>query len=412
MDSKQAYLDPDYAGGAPDSEVKNIDQLLPHAEGTQMEYTDQQKELIDKFREANKEFVLEIEGHYFHTDVYLTRFLAARNWDMEESSKLFREAMTWRKENNVANIAEICEKSPYFNMLTEYWPTSSLKGNNFFTFDNTPIAYDGLGAIDSNIVNIVPPKDLLNFHVYCIELLEKKFALQYKRYGHIKGAIMIMDLAGLSMDSLSLIDLLKQMTYIDENYYPCCLRKAVIVNAPGIFTVFWGLIKSFLDVTVQKKIEVFSDSKQTVEYFKQIIPPKFLLEEFGGECPYKLQSRGGSCKELGKSYPMVEGQIRKVVLGRSGNYDHKIEHAEDSKLLIKWEFTADDLVKFGIIYRKKHGEKEKEELVKVTKAKNCHKQKITGQFEAQSAGCYYVQFLNDAILSETVLSYNLSWEKV
>jgi len=323
------YNDPENCFGILDDEVKDISQILPPLYFDNMR-SEKENEILKKFREEVKEYVLDSPDSYLQTDLYLSRFLMARDYKIPESKIMFINAMKWRIENDVANISERFEKNVYFKILTSYWPASMMmKDHHFWTFDNSPVAYDRVGIIDPQIVNIVPPKELIEFHIYCIELLEKTFQMQYKKYGFIKGAVMILDLEGLNMDLLSMMDVLKPIIYIDENYYPCCLRRAIIVNAPSIFSIFWNLIKAFLDERVQRKIEVLgSDAKQNETYLKQLIPSRFILPEFGGDCQYKFP-KAGPCKDLGLNVPMLEGQVRKIVLQRNAFYKHKIEFISD-----------------------------------------------------------------------------------
>jgi hypothetical protein len=60
---------------------------------------------------------------------------------------------------------------------------------NHWTFDNTPVAFDLAGKIDPGILNIVPQQVCVQFHIYCIELLELKFAMQYQKTGDITGML-------------------------------------------------------------------------------------------------------------------------------------------------------------------------------------------------------------------------------
>lgn len=60
--------------GILDDEVKNIDKELPRLPS--FKNPDQKKKaLLDQFREQVKDHIQEIEGHYFHTDIYLARYI-------------------------------------------------------------------------------------------------------------------------------------------------------------------------------------------------------------------------------------------------------------------------------------------------------------------------------------------------
>lgn len=403
--------------GILDDEVKNIDAVLPPLVSWKTVLQDQKKkELVDTFRAQVKEHIVEIEGHYFHTDLYLARFLDARDWQMKESVELFVQAMTWRKKNDVDNAIVNFEASPYFQLLMSYWPATIMwKERNYWTYDNTPVAIDLAGKIDPLILNLVPQSVCVQFHIYCIELLERKFAMQYQKTGDISGAVMVLDLEGMSMDTMGLMDTLKEITFIDQNYYPSSLRSCLVINAPTIFSIFWTLAKSFLDERVQKKVVVYSasDRQRMQEYFKSIMPARFIPTIYGGECAAEFNP-GGSCKDLGKSNSMAQGQVRKVILSRNAYYDHMVEHKPPSdprKLLLKWEFACEDQIRFGLMYKKNAAdEKEKpQQLLKFAKLKNTHKQKAVGEYVAENGGAYYLSFHNDTFLYETAVSYHFSW---
>lgn len=64
--------------GILDDEVKNIDAVLPPLVSWKTVLQDQKKkELVDTFRAQVKEHIVEIEGHYFHTDLYLARCVSS-----------------------------------------------------------------------------------------------------------------------------------------------------------------------------------------------------------------------------------------------------------------------------------------------------------------------------------------------
>lgn len=66
------YDDEKNVSGILEDETKDISQLLPPLEFPT--WTEKEKEIIAKFRESVKEHIIEVEGHYFHTDFYLSRY--------------------------------------------------------------------------------------------------------------------------------------------------------------------------------------------------------------------------------------------------------------------------------------------------------------------------------------------------
>jgi hypothetical protein len=61
--------------GILEDELKNIDVQLPPLPSWKAILQDQKKkEIVAAFREQVKDLIVTIEGHYFHTDVYLARY--------------------------------------------------------------------------------------------------------------------------------------------------------------------------------------------------------------------------------------------------------------------------------------------------------------------------------------------------
>eukprot|EP00057_Strongylocentrotus_purpuratus_P006351 XP_011660825.1 PREDICTED: SEC14-like protein 2 [Strongylocentrotus purpuratus] len=66
--------------------------------------TESHKEKLKKFKE-NVADILKPE----HNDVLLLRFLRARKFDLNKTEVMFRNDVTWRKENNIDTILETFE---------------------------------------------------------------------------------------------------------------------------------------------------------------------------------------------------------------------------------------------------------------------------------------------------------------
>ena len=65
---------------------------------------------------------------------------------------------------------------------------------------------------------------------------------------------------GLSHFTGQVKNLLSKITSVDQNNYPEMMGKTVIINAPGMFKMVWGMVKRFLDARTLSKIEVCSPS--------------------------------------------------------------------------------------------------------------------------------------------------------
>jgi len=93
----------------------------------------------------------------------------------------------------------------------------------------------------------------------------------------------IMDLNNVSLRYFYQVkDYILQATKISQDYYPECMGKFYIINAPYLFTTVWAVIKPWLDEVTVNKIQFMSTGHKEV-LLKQIVAEN-LPAEFGGSC--------------------------------------------------------------------------------------------------------------------------------
>jgi hypothetical protein len=78
------------------------------------------------------------------------------------------------------------------------------------------------------------------------------------------------------------------MIGIDSKHYPETLGRMFIINVPTIFSVPWAIIKPFLDERTQRKIEVFSSVSAWKKRLREVVEPRDLPVDFGGELPVQV----------------------------------------------------------------------------------------------------------------------------
>jgi hypothetical protein len=66
--------DPENISGILEDEVKNIEEYLPSLPWP-AGFNEKEQAQLNQFREAVKDHIHHIEGHYLHTDLYLSRYI-------------------------------------------------------------------------------------------------------------------------------------------------------------------------------------------------------------------------------------------------------------------------------------------------------------------------------------------------
>ncbi|PIA17446.1 CRAL/TRIO domain-containing protein, partial [Coemansia reversa NRRL 1564] len=128
---------------------------------------------------------------------------------------------------------------------------------------------------------------LFEFHFLMQEFINRTIFPECSQLAgrEISQQVVVFDLAGISIGMLSHIpalNMLREMLSKDQLYYPECMYRTYIVNAPSMFVTAWKMIRSWLDPRVISKIHILSKD-HTGELLKQI-PAANLPSFLGGNC--------------------------------------------------------------------------------------------------------------------------------
>ena len=127
---------------------------------------------------------------------------------------------------------------------------------------------------------------------------------------------LVYDMAGLSLwpDPAGLA-LFKDVMHIDATFYPECLGKHFIINAPFIFSAIWRLVRSWLDPVTAGKIVILGSNYQAK--LLEVIAPEQLPVEYGGTNSFVLE-RPRAEPEAGRGFMAVFDAARVAVLKATG----------------------------------------------------------------------------------------------
>ncbi|KIO27078.1 hypothetical protein M407DRAFT_243441 [Tulasnella calospora MUT 4182] len=242
---------------------------------------------LDKFKKELQE-----EGSFVadkHDDATLLRFLRARKFDLPKTKLMWDASEKWRKEEAVDQLLHF--DFPEGPEVMKYYPQYYHKTDK----DGRPVYIEQLGKLD--IVAL--------YKVTTQERLVKRLVSQYEQFLHerlpatskvvghpVETSCTILDLGGVSlMQFYKVSDYVQKASNIGQNYYPECMGKFYIINAPWMFSSVWNLIKPWLDEVTVAKIEIIG--KDYKPQLLQQIPKENLPKEFGGECQC---SGAGGCQ--------------------------------------------------------------------------------------------------------------------
>lgn len=356
-----------------------------------------QKALLDQFRDAVQDCKLPDTS-----DVYLLRWLIAREYDLIRAEKMLRNSLEWRRKHRINTILEDFE-SP--EVLKKYYPAGCVGRDKLFG----PVYVVRYGMADlKGILLSVKKKEYLN-HVICVvEESIKIVKVQPQRFRRSPDALVqstiIFDLEGFSMRHITYKPAMEtaiQLIQLYEANYPELLYRVFVVNAPKVFSIAYSMLKPFLHERTKNKIQIFShDSKQWKAAILTTVDPEELPVAYGGtmtdpdgnpNCITKVNMGG----EVPKSYYLIGGKSDinnkdYLTISHGAKEQLKFEVKKPASIL-SWEFHSEDSDIAFAIYRKQGNE-----LIPIVPHDrvDCHLSPEIGEIDCDEAGVYIVEFDN------------------
>jgi len=255
----------------------------------------EEKKVFNQVKEKLKEFNPNWDVYH---DGTIYRFCKARMFNFSKVTKMLKNDLDFRKENQVDTILETFPQNPYFHQLIQYWP-GRLHG---FDKEGYTLYFERIATVDAkDFIKKFPEKDILLFHIYLEEVSRLEYEKMILLQGLPKngGQMYIEDLKGLSMAHLykPAINLVLKVCSVDEAHYPEMLKKYFVINPPRIFSLFWNILKPVISKDTLEKVEVIGgDFLQVLEkYMDRENIPRYL----GGECKHSQGDCIPCAKPLG-----------------------------------------------------------------------------------------------------------------
>ncbi|KAG0421186.1 hypothetical protein HPB47_002909, partial [Ixodes persulcatus] len=215
-----------------------------------------------------------------HTDSFLLRWLRARDFDVAKAENLLREDIKWRAEKDIRSFTKTYKSS---EVVRRYFPGGLFRHDR----GGRPVWILPFGNGDfRGMLQCVPPQQFADEVVYTLERIQEEKRKQVEKMGTIEDSMTIVfDFDNFSLRqvySLQVINLVRSMMTIYESHYPETLHRALIINAPGFFPIFWKLIRPFLTQRTVNKVLIHArDDWQPV--ILEYIDPSQLPLHWGGQ---------------------------------------------------------------------------------------------------------------------------------
>jgi hypothetical protein len=201
--------------------------------------------------------------HYGGKKSTLSRFLCAREGQVDEALKMIIACAKFREEKDVASIlAANDSRMKTVKYIRQFWPATVFGLTN----DGTPVQYHHLRNIDVGKLCAPGEENLRIFYLWwmenCLNIQREGHKAKRESKGPMNQSIEIYDFKGVSLWTMTMnvfgLRIFSRALDVGQDNYPENLRKAFIINAPSIVTILWSIVLKTLSERTKSKIALTS----------------------------------------------------------------------------------------------------------------------------------------------------------
>ncbi|PKU66468.1 phosphatidylinositol transfer protein 3-like isoform X1 [Dendrobium catenatum] len=199
----------------------------------------------------------------FCSDASISRFLRARNWNSEKSSKMLKETLKWRLQYRPEMIR--------WEDVADEAKTGKIYRADYQDKFGRPVLVMRPGFQNTNSV-----KGQIQYLVYCMENAILNLPSDQEQM------VWLIDFQDWTKASVSL-KATRETAHVLQGYYPERLAVGILYNPSKIFEPFWKMVKPFLEQKTYKKVKfVYSDNPESQKVMLDLFDMDKLESAFGG----------------------------------------------------------------------------------------------------------------------------------
>lgn len=296
----------------------------------------------------------------YDDDIYLLRWLRARNFNVEAAENMLRESMKWRETWEVEKLKDW--EPP--EILNKYY----ISGLTGFDKEGAPVIVVPFGCLDMwGMMHSINKSDFIKKTIKTLEMYLDIAIEQGRKHGiEASQVIGVMDMENFNIRQYAwrpagetVIALLQMY----EANYPEILKTCFIINAPKVFAIAFSVVKNFLNDYTLRKIQIIkNDPNKWKPLLLNLIETDQLPARYGGTLTdpdgnprYLTKVQHGG--KIPKSYYFKKAD--KNALSGNENYTSTVVKKGDKlvlsliapveKSILKWYFrTEGHDIKFGV----------------------------------------------------------------
>lgn len=213
-------------------------------------------------------------------DLYLLRWLRARNFNVEAAEKMLRDSLKWREELEVEKLRD-WEPPEVFQ---KYYPC----GISGFDKEGSPVIIVPFAGLDMwGMMHTVNKADFIRMTIKTLESFLNIAAEQAQKFDQEAAKVVcIIDMENFNVRQYAWRpagEVIVALLQMYEANYPEILKACYIINAPKVFAIAYAVIKNFLNDYTLKKMQIIkNDPRKWQPILLEIIERDQLPAHFGG----------------------------------------------------------------------------------------------------------------------------------
>jgi len=266
------------------------------------------------------------------TDWSLLRFLRARNFDLEKTTKMLQDCFAFRRANSYQKALEIRYED--FGIINKHYASGFCN----YDFEGHPVVVEEVTkSRPEMILGYIPEQMITDYVVQKHErLLHVVFPVMSRLMGkRVDKVVLIADLKDAGISKLlnnKVQGYLALLAAVGQNYYPDIMHKSFVLNAPFIFKGIWALVKGMLDERTVAKFCI--EGGNGLKVLRKVMNIEFLPVHMGGKFEGPVDLFNGPWRkelmeawETKSAYPFDRKDETRYFLG--GMEPLKMENSEN-----------------------------------------------------------------------------------
>ncbi|KAL2468003.1 Sec14p-like phosphatidylinositol transfer family protein [Forsythia ovata] len=220
------------------------------------------------------------------SDASISRYLRARNWNVNKAVKMLKATLKWRMEYKPEEIR--------WGDVAKEAETGKIYRASYKDKHGRPVL-----VMRPRCQNSKSIKGQIKYLVYCMENAILNLPQDQEQM------IWLIDFHGFSMSNIS-IKVTRETAHVLQEHYPERLGVAILYDPPKIFEPFWTVAKPFLEPKTVAKVKfVYSDNPNTKSIMDDLFDMEVVESAFGGkdDADFEINKYAERMREDDKKIP-------------------------------------------------------------------------------------------------------------